>query len=85
MQDLHPGGLMILILQKDQNCLQCLPLIDEPTPIKTNITSCIDLIFTDKPGLLVDSGVNHYTQIVTTKLFIPLLILNIFQILLKLL
>ena len=32
-------------------------LIDEPTHIKTNSTSCIDLIFSDKPGLLVDSGV----------------------------
>ena len=33
-------------------------LIDEPTHIKTNSTSCIDLIFTDKPGLSVDSGVH---------------------------
>ena len=33
-------------------------LINEPTHIKTNSTSCIDLIFTDKPGLSVDSGVH---------------------------
>ena len=33
-------------------------LIDEPTHIKTNSTSCIDLIFTDKPGLSVGSGVH---------------------------
>ena len=33
-------------------------LIDEPTHIKTNSTSCIDLIFTDKLGLSVDSGVH---------------------------
>ena len=29
-----------------------------PTHIKTNRNSCIDLIFTDKPGLLVDSRVH---------------------------
>ena len=45
-------------------------LIDEPTRIKTNSTSCIDLIFTDKPGLSVDSGVhsslhpNYHHQII---------------------
>ena len=33
-------------------------LIDDPTHIKTNNTSCIDLIFTDKPGLSVDFGVH---------------------------
>ena len=33
-------------------------LIDEPTHIKANSTSCIDLILTDKPGLSVDSGVH---------------------------
>ena len=33
-------------------------LIDEPPHIKTNSASCIDLIFTDKPGLSVDSGVH---------------------------
>ena len=33
-------------------------LINEPTHIQTNSTSCIDLNFTDKPGLLVDSGLN---------------------------
>ena len=64
MQDLSPGGVMILKLQRDQNYLRHLPqmffsqLIDEPTHIKTNSTSCIDLIFTDKPALSVDSGVH---------------------------
>ena len=33
-------------------------LIDERTHIKRNSTSCIDLIFTDKPGLSVDPGVH---------------------------
>ena len=33
-------------------------LINEPTHIQTNSTSCIDLIFTHKPGLSVDSGVH---------------------------
>ena len=33
-------------------------LIDEATHIKTNSASCFDLISTDKPGLLVDSGVH---------------------------
>ena len=33
-------------------------LTDEPPHIKTNSTSCIDLIVTDKPGLSVDSGVH---------------------------
>ena len=32
-------------------------LINEPTHIKTNSTSCIDLIFIYKPGLSKDSGV----------------------------
>ena len=33
-------------------------VMNEPTHIQTNNTSCIDLIFTDKPGLSVDSGVH---------------------------
>ena len=33
-------------------------LINEPILRQTNSTSCIDLLFTDKPRLLVDSG-NH--------------------------
>ena len=33
-------------------------LINEPTHIQTNSTSCIDLIFIHKSGLLVDSGVH---------------------------
>ena len=33
-------------------------LINEPTHIQTNSTSCIDLMFTKKPGLSIDSGVH---------------------------
>ena len=33
-------------------------LINEPTHIQTNSTSCTDLMFTDKPGLSIDSGVH---------------------------
>ena len=33
-------------------------LINEPIQMQTNSISCIDLLFTDKPRLLVDSG-NH--------------------------
>ena len=33
-------------------------LINEPTHIQTNSTSCIDLNFTDTPALSVDSGVH---------------------------
>ena len=45
-------------------------LIYEATHIQTNSTSCIDLIFTGNPGLLVDSGVhsplhpNCYHQVI---------------------
>ena len=31
-------------------------LISEPTHILSNSSSCIDLIFTNKPNLVVDSG-----------------------------
>ena len=33
-------------------------LISKPTHILQNQLSCIDLIFTDQPSLVVDSGVN---------------------------
>ena len=33
-------------------------LISEPTHILWNLLSCIDLIFTDQPSLVVDSGVH---------------------------
>ena len=33
-------------------------LISEPTHILQNLLSCIDLIFTDQPSLVVDSGVH---------------------------
>ena len=46
------SGLIILILQGDQNYLHYLPhgfsqLINEPKHIRTNSTSCIDMLFTD--------------------------------------
>ena len=31
-------------------------LVSEPTYILKNSSSCIDLIFTDKPSLIIDSG-----------------------------
>ena len=34
-------------------------LISEPTHLLPNSLSCIDLIFTDQPNLVVDSGVHH--------------------------
>ena len=33
-------------------------LINEPTHIQTNSSSCIDLIFTDQPNLSMNSGVH---------------------------
>ena len=48
-------------------------LINEPTHIQTNSSSCIDLIFTDQPNLSLNSGVhaslhpNCHHQIVHTK------------------
>ena len=47
-------------------------LINEPTHIQTNSSSCIDLIFTNQPNLSVNSGVhsplhpNCHHQIVHT-------------------
>ena len=46
-------GSKLLALSSSNGLSQ---VIDESTHIKS--TSCIDLIFTDKPGLLVDSGVH---------------------------
>ena len=48
-------GSKLLVLSSSNGFSQ---LIDEATHINSNSTSCIDLIFTDKPGLLVDSGVH---------------------------
>ena len=44
-------------------------LINEPTHIQGNSTSCIDLIFTDQENLSVKilEFIHHYTQIVITK------------------
>ena len=33
-------------------------LLNEPTDIQTNSSSCVDLIFTDKPNLSVNTGVH---------------------------
>ena len=33
-------------------------LINEPTPLLQNSSSCIDLIFTSKPNIVVESGVH---------------------------
>ena len=69
MQDLSLGSLIILILQRDQNCLHYLPQmvfsngfsqpINEPRHMETNSTSSFDqFFFSDKPGILVESGVH---------------------------
>ena len=44
-------------------------LINEPTHIQANSTSCIDLIFTDQENFSVKilEFIHHYTQIVITK------------------
>ena len=64
MQNLSPSALYdinttegskVIALSSSNGFSQ---LIDEQTHIKTNRTSCIDLIFNDKPALSVDSGVH---------------------------
>ena len=62
MQEIQTGGIMILQqLKKFKfklpqlfNGLQ--QLIDEPTHICKNSSSCIDLIFTNQPNLIVNRG-----------------------------
>ena len=45
-------------------------LISEPTHLMGDSRSCIDLILTDQPNLIIKSGVHpSYTSIVTIKLF----------------
>ena len=43
-------------------------LINEPTHIQANISSCIYLIITDQPNLAINSGefIHHYTGIAIT-------------------
>ena len=49
-------------------------LISKPTHIQANISSCIDLIFTDQPNLSVNLGVlSSLHQNCHTKLFILIL------------
>ena len=62
MQEIQSGGIMILQQLKEFNLettttiygLQ--QLIDEPTHIRKNSSSCIDLIFTNQPNLIVNRG-----------------------------
>ena len=43
-------------------------VINKPTHISENSSSCIDLIFTSQPNLITESGVHHrYTIVVITK------------------
>ena len=49
------AGLKLPTLYSSNGFFQ---LINEPTHIQTNNTSSIDLLFTDKPGLSVNSGVH---------------------------
>ena len=63
---------MILILQRDINTTEGLKLfsitssngfsqlIHDPTHIQANSSYCIDLVFTDQPNLLVNSGVHAF-------------------------
>ena len=41
-------------------------LINEPTHIQPNSSSCIDLTLTDQPNLSMNSGVYYYTSIAIT-------------------
>ena len=42
-------------------------IIKEPAHILENSSSCIDVIFTTQPNLVLESGVHHYTKTVTIK------------------
>ena len=52
-------GSKLLALSSSNSFSQ---LVNEPTHIQTNSTSCTDLIFTDKPGLSVDSGIHSSSR-----------------------
>ena len=46
-------------------------LISKPTHLLPQSSSCIDLMFTDQPNVIVDSGVHHlYIQTATIRLCI---------------
>ena len=52
-------------------------LINEPTHLLQSLPSCIDLIFTSQPNILVKSSVHHcFIQIVIVKLYLLNLILK---------
>ena len=45
-------------------------LISKPTHLLPQSSSCIDLMFTEQPNLIVDSGVHHlYIQTATIRLY----------------
>ena len=50
-----PGGILLEEVLDTNNLYQ---LIDEPTNIRDNSLSCIDLIITDQPNLFIESGVH---------------------------
>ena len=57
------GGLMTLVLEGTKLFAQTSShgiqqLINEPTHIQNNISSCVDLIFTDQPNMSVNYGVH---------------------------
>ena len=71
-QGLLLGGLMTKLLSLTSfNGFQ--QIINEPTHIQRQSSSCIDLIFTDQPNLSVNSGIhkslhtNCHHQIVQSK------------------
>ena len=53
-------------------------IINEPTHILENSSSCIDLIFTSQPNLSVETGTQPPLHPVTIRLFTPYLILKSF-------
>ena len=55
MLDPNRCGLQIELLTKSYRLQQ---LISDPTHLLPNSSSCIDLIFTDQPNLIVDSDVH---------------------------
>ena len=63
MPDLHPGGQKIELQQKADNWKPLHnfhQLISETTHILPNSNSCIDLIFTDQPSLVVNCGTHSF-------------------------
>ena len=60
LRDTWLSKIALILLKKllrERINIKTKPLISEPTHLLPNSLPCIDLIFTDKPNLVVDSGV----------------------------